>query len=134
MDVTLDDLARLVGGKVSGDGKTVILPIDHGVAIPVPGLENPFQLIEEVNPFVDGYVLNLLHPDANIDTNGYHYRDCDSYGDCNSYSNSLGYAYCHSQRNRNAYGFANTDGNANRDGYCNSDAYSNCHAYSDSDT
>jgi DhnA family fructose-bisphosphate aldolase class Ia len=41
------------------DGKTVILPIDHGVAIPVPGLENPFQLIEEVNPFVDGYVLNL---------------------------------------------------------------------------
>jgi DhnA family fructose-bisphosphate aldolase class Ia len=41
------------------DGKTVILPIDHGVAIPVPGLENPFQLIEAVNPFVDGYVLNL---------------------------------------------------------------------------
>ncbi|MFZ4763598.1 MAG: class I fructose-bisphosphate aldolase [Roseimicrobium sp.] len=41
------------------DGKTVILPIDHGVAIPVPGLENPFQIIEQVNPFVDGYVLNL---------------------------------------------------------------------------
>jgi DhnA family fructose-bisphosphate aldolase class Ia len=41
------------------DGKTVILPIDHGVAIPVPGLENPFRLIEEVNAFVDGYVLNL---------------------------------------------------------------------------
>ncbi len=41
------------------DGKTVILPIDHGVAIPVPGLENPFKLIEEVNAFVDGYVLNL---------------------------------------------------------------------------
>lgn len=41
------------------DGKTVILPIDHGVAIPVPGLENPFALIEQVNPFVDGYVLNL---------------------------------------------------------------------------
>lgn len=41
------------------DGKTVILPIDHGVAIPVPGLENPFQIIEQVNPYVDGYVLNL---------------------------------------------------------------------------
>ena len=41
------------------DGKTVILPIDHGVAIPVPGLENPFALIERVNPFVDGYVINL---------------------------------------------------------------------------
>jgi DhnA family fructose-bisphosphate aldolase class Ia len=41
------------------DGKTVILPIDHGVAIPVPGLENPFQLIEDVNQYVDGYVVNL---------------------------------------------------------------------------
>lgn len=41
------------------DGKTVILPIDHGVAIPVPGLENPFQIIEDVNPYVDGYVVNL---------------------------------------------------------------------------
>ena len=41
------------------DGKTVILPIDHGVAIPVPGLEDPFHLIEELNPYVDGYVLNL---------------------------------------------------------------------------
>lgn len=41
------------------DGKTVILPIDHGVAIPVPGLENPFQIIEQVNPYVDGYVVNL---------------------------------------------------------------------------
>lgn len=41
------------------DGRTVILPIDHGVAVPVPGLENPFHLIEEVNSYVDGYVLNL---------------------------------------------------------------------------
>ncbi len=41
------------------DGKTVILPIDHGVAVPVPGLENPFQLIETMNAYVDGYVLNL---------------------------------------------------------------------------
>lgn len=41
------------------DGKTVILPIDHGVAIPVPGLEDPVGLIERVNPYVDGYVLNF---------------------------------------------------------------------------
>ena len=41
------------------NGKTVILPIDHGCAIPVPGLENPFSLIEKVNDFVDGYVMNL---------------------------------------------------------------------------
>lgn len=41
------------------NGKTVILPIDHGCAIPVPGLENPFKLIDQVNDFVDGYVMNL---------------------------------------------------------------------------
>ena len=41
------------------DGRTVILPIDHAVAIPTPGLENPFKLIEQVNPYVDGYVMNL---------------------------------------------------------------------------
>lgn len=41
------------------DGKTVILPIDHGVAIPVPGLADPFSLIERVSPFVDGFVVNL---------------------------------------------------------------------------
>jgi DhnA family fructose-bisphosphate aldolase class Ia len=40
-------------------GKTVILPIDHGVAIPIPGLENPFEMIEKTHPFVDGYVMNL---------------------------------------------------------------------------
>lgn len=41
------------------NGKTVILPIDHGVAVPVPGLEDPFAMIEAVSPFVDGYVMNL---------------------------------------------------------------------------
>ncbi len=41
------------------NGKTVILPLDHGVAIPVPGLENPFAMIDQVSPYVDGYVMNL---------------------------------------------------------------------------
>ncbi len=41
------------------NGRTVILPIDHGVAIPVPGLGNPPDLVERVAPFVDGFVLNL---------------------------------------------------------------------------
>jgi DhnA family fructose-bisphosphate aldolase class Ia len=41
------------------EGRTVILPIDHGVAIPVPGLENPLDLIQTVNPYVDCYVMNL---------------------------------------------------------------------------
>lgn len=41
------------------DGRTVILPIDHGTAIPVPGLEDPTGLIQSLNPVVDGYVVNL---------------------------------------------------------------------------
>jgi len=41
------------------DGRTVILPIDHGTAIPVKGLEDPTGLIQSLNPFVDGYVVNL---------------------------------------------------------------------------
>lgn len=41
------------------DGRTVITPIDHGTAIPVPELNNPPSLIESLNPFVDGYVVNL---------------------------------------------------------------------------
>lgn len=44
---------------LQSDGKTVILPIDHGTAIPAPGLENPTGLIEALNPVVDGYVVNL---------------------------------------------------------------------------
>lgn len=41
------------------DGRTVILPIDHGTAVPVDGLENPTGLIATLNPVVDGYVVNL---------------------------------------------------------------------------
>jgi DhnA family fructose-bisphosphate aldolase class Ia len=41
------------------NGKTVILPIDHGIAIPVPGLENPFEMAERTSPYVDGFVMNL---------------------------------------------------------------------------
>lgn len=41
------------------NGRTVILPLDHGCAIPVPGLENPFEMIDRVSPYVDGYVINL---------------------------------------------------------------------------
>ncbi len=41
------------------DGKTVILPIDHGTAIPVPGLNDVGGLIEAVKPHVDGFVVNL---------------------------------------------------------------------------
>jgi hypothetical protein len=48
-------LARLFGP----DGRTVILPIDHGTAIPVPGMERPAALIEAVKAHVDCFVVNL---------------------------------------------------------------------------
>jgi len=41
------------------DGKTVILPIDHGTVIPIEGLlRKPAELIEQVDSHVDGYVVN----------------------------------------------------------------------------
>ena len=43
---------------LQSDGRTVILPIDHGTAIPVPGLENPAAMIESVHEAVDGFVVN----------------------------------------------------------------------------
>ncbi|MEM1294728.1 MAG: hypothetical protein AAGH89_05140 [Verrucomicrobiota bacterium] len=41
------------------DGKTVILPLDHGTAIPVQGMEDPGKIIRSVKPHVDGFVMNL---------------------------------------------------------------------------
>lgn len=40
------------------DGRTVILPIDHAVAIPVPGLEDTGGVIESTAPHVDGFIVN----------------------------------------------------------------------------
>ena len=50
---------RINWNKFFKNGKTVILPIDHGTAIPVNGLENPSELIESVNPYVNGFVVNF---------------------------------------------------------------------------
>ncbi|MDF1756176.1 MAG: hypothetical protein P1U89_25540 [Verrucomicrobiales bacterium] len=41
------------------DSRTVILPIDHGTAIPVPGLDRPAELIGSISDSVDGFVVNL---------------------------------------------------------------------------
>ena len=41
------------------DGRAMILPIDHGTAIPVPGLEDPRALIGALNESVDGFVVNM---------------------------------------------------------------------------
>ena len=41
------------------DGRTIILPIDHGTAIPVTGLERPGEVISSVKNEVDGFVVSL---------------------------------------------------------------------------
>lgn len=41
------------------DGKAVILPIDHGTAIPVETMPETGELIRGVKPYVDGFVVNL---------------------------------------------------------------------------
>jgi len=40
------------------DGRTLIVPIDHGTAIPVPGLEDMGAVIEALSDFADGFVVN----------------------------------------------------------------------------
>ncbi len=40
------------------NGRTVIVPIDHGTAIPVPGLEKPADLITALRPWADAFVVN----------------------------------------------------------------------------
>lgn len=41
------------------DGRTVILPMDHGTVIPVPALGRMGELIEATAPHVDGFMVNL---------------------------------------------------------------------------
>ncbi|MEM7385521.1 MAG: hypothetical protein AAF514_11310 [Verrucomicrobiota bacterium] len=43
----------------SDTGKTMLIPIDHGTLIPVPGLEDTGALIERLKPFTDGFIVNL---------------------------------------------------------------------------
>ena len=40
------------------DGRTLIVPIDHGTAIPVPGLEDMGAVIESLSAYADGFVVN----------------------------------------------------------------------------
>ena len=51
--------AKNLAHFLQSDGRTVILPIDHGTAIPVPGMENPVALVESTRDHVDGFVVNL---------------------------------------------------------------------------
>jgi|TARA_B100000927_G_scaffold290794_1_gene290624 DhnA family fructose-bisphosphate aldolase class Ia len=52
------DRASNLSKFLQSDGRTVILPIDHGSVIPVAEM-NPLQIIEDLNPAVDGFVVNL---------------------------------------------------------------------------
>lgn len=54
-DTRADNLSHFL----QSDGRTVILPIDHGTAIPVEGLERPAALVESIRDHVDGFVVNL---------------------------------------------------------------------------
>ena len=40
------------------NGRTVIVPIDHGTAIPVPGLERPDLAIAGLRKWADAFVVN----------------------------------------------------------------------------
>ncbi|MCB1064538.1 MAG: hypothetical protein KDN20_16670 [Verrucomicrobiae bacterium] len=51
--------AKNLSQFLQSDGRTVIVPIDHGTAIPVPGMENTGKLIESLSPHADGFVVNL---------------------------------------------------------------------------
>ena len=44
---------------LQSDGKTVIVPIDHGTAIPTPGLESPGEVITSLSDHADGFVVNM---------------------------------------------------------------------------
>lgn len=58
MSTIATNLARFFRRSADGKERTLILPVDHGTAIPVPGLRDLPGLLESVNPWYDGYVLN----------------------------------------------------------------------------
>lgn len=41
------------------DGNTMIIPMDHGTLVPVPGLGNGRDIIAELRDYADGYILNF---------------------------------------------------------------------------
>lgn len=54
----MSEAKKMVEGFFQADEKTVILPIDHGAAIPVVGLERAGELIGAIKGEVDGFVVN----------------------------------------------------------------------------
>ncbi len=62
-----ENLARFFLPSASGSPRTLILPLDHGAAIPVPGLADVAGVITQTHPFYDGYVLNYGAAKANTE-------------------------------------------------------------------
>jgi len=58
MTTVAENLARFFRPSADGKPRTLILPVDHGTALPVPGLARLDRLIQRTNPFIDGYVVN----------------------------------------------------------------------------
>lgn len=58
MSTIASNLARFFRRSADGTMRTLILPVDHGTAIPVPGLRDLAGLLGSVNSYYDGYVLN----------------------------------------------------------------------------
>lgn len=54
----MSSLSKNLRTFFKADGRTTILPIDHGTAIPVPELRDPRRLIASVRDFCDGFVVN----------------------------------------------------------------------------
>lgn len=58
MSTLHDNLASLFRPSASGVPRTLILPLDHGTAIPVPGLRDVSSVMAQTLPYYDSYVLN----------------------------------------------------------------------------
>ena len=52
------NLAHFFRSSSDGASRALILPVDHGTAIPVAGLHDMAGLVASMNPFYDGYVMN----------------------------------------------------------------------------
>jgi len=58
MPTLASNLDRFFNRSADGKMRTMILPVDHGTAIPVPGLRDLRGLLDAVNPWYNGYVMN----------------------------------------------------------------------------
>ncbi len=54
----MSDTPHFLRSLLRANGRTVIVPIDHGTAIPVAGLERPDSLIEGLREWADAFVVN----------------------------------------------------------------------------